>query len=225
MHFKEKQLVEKLEIILKKQFGTNIAFKELSTGYGIADLVFAEDFAFNKRKVFRRSPITNFNALQIFLNLSIGSQYNFEKIQSIFAGISTTELKKHLSNLEKSGYIKHEKKLYELIPETQIFNPIQKVIAIEAKLTDHRNGLIQARRYQYFADESYLAILKDTLNEAHIAEFERYNIGLILFDKETETVEIHHPTSNNNLFQDSLNLFAKEIMMDSFSKSVSSVRL
>ena len=75
MNFKEKQLVEILEKILKKQFGTNVAFRELSAGYGIADLVFAENFSFTKRNVTSRPSITNYTDLQLFLNMVQGRKY------------------------------------------------------------------------------------------------------------------------------------------------------
>lgn len=225
MNFKEKHLVEKLEKILKKQFGTNIAFKELSAGYGIADLVFAEDFSFTRRNAAKRPPITNYAALQVFLNMAQGKLYSLDELTGLLSGSPRAEIKRHLSTLEKSGYIRGSEHLYQKVINEGAFNPIKKVIAIEAKLSDHKNGLIQARRYQYFADESYLAILKGTMRETHIQELKQYNIGLILFDKETSSIEIFHPTSASSLLQNNLNVFAKEIMLDSFSRSVSLAQL
>ena len=68
-NFDEKKLVLKLDKILKKEFGTNLAFHEFSAGYGIADLVFASNFSFSKKNM-RRTPLTDFNSLNIFLTLT-----------------------------------------------------------------------------------------------------------------------------------------------------------
>ncbi len=223
MNFKEKQLVEILEKILKKQFGTNVAFRELSAGYGIADLVFAENFSFTKRNVTSRPSITNYTDLQLFLNMTQSKEYALDDLSELLFGHNEADIKRRLKVLQKNGYIEKTDNGYIRILDVH-FNPIKRIIAIEAKRSDYKNGIIQARRYQYFADESYLAILKGTVKDADIDELRQYNIGLILFDRETNSVDIHHPVGKSELVQDNLNVFAKEIMLDSFSKSVSLAR-
>ena len=74
-NFNEKKLVSKLDKILKKEFGTNLAFHEFSAGYGIADLVFASNFSFSKKAV-RHTPLTDFSSLNIFLTLEEQKKYN-----------------------------------------------------------------------------------------------------------------------------------------------------
>ena len=201
-NFNEKKLVSKLDKILKKEFGTNLAFHEFSAGYGIADLVFASNFSFSKKAV-RHTPLTDFSSLNIFLTLEEQKKYNLSEIISIFP---------HLN-----GYLdKISKDEFKKVINTKSLSPIKKIIAIEVKLIDHKGGLMQARRYQYFADESYLAILKEAEKNIDIDEFNRHNIGLILFDNETNTIEIRHPKASNAICDNSVSLFAKEMMMSQY---------
>jgi len=214
--FNEKTLVQKLDKILRKQFGTNLSFKEFSAGYGIADLVFASDFSFSKREANKRMPIANFFGLKILLSLEDRKTYSQEEILSLGNTLDYPIILKQLSFLIKNNYVeKVSKNIYKKTINKDNLNPIKKVIAIEVKLADHKNGLIQAKRYQYFADESYLAILKEAEKNIDIEEFNRQNIGLILFDAKSNTIEIRHP-EKGNIFEGKLNLYAKELMLQKF---------
>lgn len=212
----EKTLVQKLDKILRKQFGTNLSFKEFSAGYGIADLVFASDFSFSKKQASKRMPITNFFGLKILLSLEDSKIYSQEEILSIGNSLDRSVILKQLSFLVKNSYIERiSRHQFKKAIRKEEFNPIKKVIAIEVKLTDHKNGLLQAKRYQYFADESYLAILKEAEKNIDIDEFNRNNIGLILFDQKTNSIEIKYPNKGNK-FEDRINLYAKELMLQKF---------
>lgn len=216
--FDEKALVIKLDKILKREFGTDLAFHEFSTGYGIADLVFAPNFSFKKNFI-GRTPLTSFNSLKILLTLEENKYYQLSDIIEIFPQFTLQEIKKIFKVLVKNKYvIKISRGVYKKVISRDLLNPIKKIIAIEVKLTDYRNGLIQARRYQYFADESYLAILKEAERNINFDEFHKHNIGLILFDSKSNSIEIKCPQSINYNYAKEISIFAKEIML---SKSVS----
>jgi hypothetical protein len=215
MNLNERTLVQKLDRILKKEFGTNLSFREFSAGYGIADLVFAENFSF-RRSAIKRDPITNFDTLKILLTLE-ARPYAFSELSAMFPHLNKIEMQKQLRILRKNLYLKTiEKNIYMKTVGENEPNPIQRIAAVEVKLSDHRGGLIQARRYQYFADESYLAILKAVEKNIDIGEFNRNNIGLILFDAETNTIEIRNPQRTNDKFEMAVSLFAKEMMVSRF---------
>jgi hypothetical protein len=215
-NFNEKTLVQKLDKILRKQFGTNLSFKEFSAGYGIADLVFASDFSFSKRQASKRMPITNFFGLKILLSLEDSKVYSQKEILSIGNSLDRPIILKQLSFLIKNNYVeKISKNEFRKAVRKEDLNPIKKIIAIEVKLADHKSGLLQARRYQYFADESYLAILKEAEKNIDTDEFNRQNIGLILFDQKTNSIEIRYPKKGNE-FEGRINLYAKELMLQKF---------
>lgn len=160
--------------------------------------------------------MTDFNSLNIFLTLEENKKYNILEIASIFPHLNEKELKNQIKNLISFGYLEKNGDEFKKIININSLSSIQKVIAIEVKLSDHKGGLMQARRYQYFADESYLAILKEAEKNIDIEEFNRHNIGLILFDNKTNTIEIKYPKSNNAICDNSVSLFAKEMMMSQY---------
>jgi len=211
--FDEKEFVYKLDKILKREFGTDLVFHEFSAGYGIADLVFAPNFSF-KKKAIKRIPISDFNSLSILLTLKGGKTYKQNEITRMFPQVTTKEIRRLLNILSASQYLeKIDKDTYRKCTSTTPLNPIDKIVAVEVKLNDHKRGLIQARRYQYFADESYLAILKEADKNIDLEEFNKYNIGLILFDSSANCIEVRRPYSMNYHFQYNVSLFAKEMML------------
>ncbi len=215
-NFDEKKLVLKLDKILKKKFGTNLSFHEFSAGYGIADLVFALNFSFSKKNI-KRIPLTDFNSLNIFLTLKEQRTYNFTEMLTVFPYLNDSEIKKQIKLLTNYGYLeKIGKNEFKKMNRAEPLNGIQKIIAIEVKLNDHKGGLMQAKRYQYFADESYLAILKEAEKNINMDEFNRHNIGLILFDNKTNTIEIKYPNPKNLVCNSSVSLFAKEMMISQY---------
>lgn len=219
----ERELVHKLDKILKKKFGTNLAFHEFSAGYGIADLVFADNFSFKKTFI-RRIPLTDFNCLNLLLTLEDKRSYSPNDIQTLFGELTLNEIKKQLKTLINSNYLqKVDKQRYIKTFTKNEINPINRIIAVEVKLSDHRGGLTQARRYQYFADESYLAILKDAEKNINFEEFNKYNIGLILFDTKTGTVEIRQPKQISNCYERKVSLFAKEMMLSRYISTTSQI--
>ena len=212
MGMQEKDLVEKLETELKKQFNTSIAVKEFSAGYGIADLVLVSDSRKSKRNI--GTPITRFNALQVFLNIEAGI-CTINQLLTEMPGFNERTIKKELNYLIKGGYI--ERRGADRYSATtgsvsKRLNKGKKIIAIEAKLTDYRGGLVQARRYQYFADTSYLALLKKAEHLLDYSEFSKYGVGLILFDELSGDVEVKHPTVANDRQQQVYRLFAGEML-------------
>ena len=220
--FNEKELVFKLDRILKKEFGTNLAFHEFSAGYGIADLVFAPNFSFTKESI-TRTPITDFGSLSLLLTLSDNKSYYESEIVKLFPQFSQREIKRLLQMLAHGQYLERiGKGEYRKLTLIDPLNPITNIIAVEVKLKDHKKGLVQARRYQYFADESYLAILKEAEKNIDYTEFNNQNIGLILFDSSKNSIEVKHPKPSNTNYQNTVSLFAKEMMMDRFMMNFAS---
>src|SRR3989344_2288879 len=101
----ERTLVQKLDKILKKEFGTNLTFHEFSAGYGIADLVFAPDFSFRKSSI-KRTPLTDFNCLKLFLSLEKGEVYSLDQIRAFVPSLDSSNLRKKLNFLVANKYLK-----------------------------------------------------------------------------------------------------------------------
>jgi len=215
-HLFENNIVNQFKGKLQADFDTNIAFKEFSAGYGIADLVYAKNFIFNKNSL-KRTPINNYFALKIFLTLKDRHLYEAGEIYSLFNYLSKSQIYPQLEYLHEHKYLnklsKHE---YIKTLNNKELNPIKKIIAIEVKLNDHKNGLIQAKRYQYFADECYLAILKKRKNCFDIKNFEENNIGIILLDEKTGEIEYKFKPKKTGVGLNIFNLFAKELLLKNY---------
>jgi hypothetical protein len=217
MKISEKKLVEKLSILLKKEFSTNQSFFEINVGYGRADLVFTPNYRFRKTNFNKRSPITDFAKLQLLLELKEGESYDLENLYEQFNFLSKQALRKVLQSLVQDRALeKVSKNKFKKNTSLNQLDEIPEIIAIEAKLTDFKNGLIQARRYKYFADKVYLAILSEAKEKIDEKQFQDQNIGLIYFDQSSNSVEVIHPKNENHLFEKSISLFAREIIIEKY---------
>ena len=219
MALSESELVTKIEKILKEKFKTDLTFREISAGYGIADLVIAPS---EMSGFINREPITHFGTLKFFLELG-KKQYSLEELYNLVPHLPRNNARRSINFLLHNGYlIKESSGKYTKSDILSKSEPIQKIIAIEAKLTDYRNGIIQARRYQYFADQSYLAILKTASRHIDTESLLSSGIGLILFDEASETIDILKPKKVIGSVQEkTYRLFARELMLNQLATSVS----
>src|SRR5262249_27532302 len=141
MALSEAELVSKIETILQEKFSTQLTFREISAGYGFADLVIAPSETYSP---ISREPITHFGTLKFFLELG-RKRYSLDELHALAPFVPKKDLKKSINFLLTNNYLNLSangkfQKNQILIKE----EPIQKIIAIEAKLTDYRNGIIQA---------------------------------------------------------------------------------
>lgn len=212
MALSEAELVTKIEKLLQEKFSTDLTFKEISAGYGIADLVIAPSETFNP---INREPITHFGTLKFFLEMG-KRHYTLDELYALAPHVPMRDTRKSISFLVSNNYLRHAAN--DKYQKNQILfknEPIQKIIAIEAKLTDYKNGIIQAKRYQYFADQSYLAILKSAAKHFDTDALVSSGIGLILFDEYSESMRIYKPKrANENIQERIYRLFARELMLN-----------
>jgi len=212
----ELQLVTYLASSLKIEFQTDVFAREFTTGYGIADLVFARSFNSKKNKL-DRHPINNYYSLLLYLSLSSSESFTVRDAKTILktspgiAGFAVRKLLNdgYITTIRHGNYIK-----------TAIVQPEPlKLVAIEAKLHDWRQGILQARRYKSFTDESYLAILSRYAKNIDPDLLRVHDIGLIIVDEDDGTIDFKRRSRGrrlkhlNNL---ETTLYANEIFRDSF---------
>lgn len=211
----EFDLVSLLADNLQSEFNTDVCVREFSAGYGIADLVFARDFLSNKNAV-NRKPINNYYALQLYLSMPDNETITSVQLKAL-STLSGPTLKTVVKELIQEGYL-------QVVNETsvrkalKIKSPVKKLVAIEAKLRDWKQGIIQARRYKSFTDECYLAILAKYDKNIDYDYLERFDIGLILCDEETGTIELKRKpviTQDFAFYKDETNIYAKELFLAS----------
>lgn len=209
----EKQLVSELAKRLTTIFNTDIAVTELSAGYGIVDIAFARNF-FTAKNEIGREPLNNYVALKIVLGLEKSRTFSFDEALKI-SGVSIVACRKIINNLIELGYIKKIssntfKKSYK------VKNPIKKIVAIEAKLKDWKQGAMQARRYKSFTDECYLALLSRYEKNVDYKYLDNFGIGLILFNPTSGKIIFKKRPKKNDfldLYDKVSSVYAKEMFL------------
>lgn len=173
--------------------------RELSSGYGIADIVF---YSLNKNVVKQRwqeniDPIDSYDIINVLTKLN---QLEQESVSLTFLTEAFPSLRRSrrevVTYLVEKGFLVPDRKGSKFHIRKSYQVGLQKVVAVEAKLSNWKRGLYQAYRYKEYANRSYLALYSKYIHRAirHIGEFKRFNIGLIEVKDDTAQI-IFDPTS------------------------------
>lgn len=213
----EFEMVSWLAEGLKSEFQTDVFAREFAAGYGIADLVFAKSFISKNNELDRR-PIGNYYALMLYLGLEDDTPFTTSEARSsIKASDSTTQ--SAITYLLKDGYIEQIGK-GTYIKSYVMDKPALKLVAIEAKLRDWKQGIMQARRYKSFTDESYLALLSRYEKNVDYNLLDIHDIGLILVDEKDGQITFkRRPIGVRPKHMSAIetSIYADELFLGSFS--------
>lgn len=195
-----------------------ISKREVSTTHGVADLVLVRPL--DKKVAIRQSHKQQYKLINesYFAVLECLPDLHRSKKGRSFqelagkVNISKSYLKqKVIKKLVEEGFVVDEEAGYFKING---WLPLaSKVIAYEAKLYDWQQGLHQANRYRYFADEAYLVMPAQTVHRARPEQFESIGIGLVSFDAETGKRKI---LVSPNLHKKDLDLHRRFTVMEQF---------
>lgn len=151
-----------------------ICANEIRMGIGIPDILIC------KKDIDDIVIITDYYELDLYYFLIKTRIRRIESIKNRYI-YSKEHITKYINKLEKQNIIEvYEDKVY-------IKNRIDKkvlgnIIAIEAKLKDWKNALIQAERYLSFSEYSYVALPKCEVSKVDRKEFYKVGIGLLGVD-------------------------------------------
>lgn len=182
MFSNEKELVEKLVLDLQERYNTQYIVRELRSGKNIADVVYTTE-------IDRQNIVFDdyFNAYYYF-----NSIYGKKKILIDDMGISDTGACKKfchfLQQLEKLGYVKIDGNYVTSIKGVDAVT--KNFVAVEAKLSDWKAGLEQAKRYKQYANEVYVAISAEYVNKIDKNQFKEANIGVMSVSKDKLKIPI-----------------------------------
>ena len=213
----EYELVSYLAENLKREFQTDAFAREFAVGYGIADLVFAKSF-YSKKNRLDRKPISNYYALMLYLAVQKNTPFNATDAKQILRS-SQSIAQSAIAALLEDGYISQATK--GVYTKTAMVEPTPlKLVAIEAKLRDWKQGILQARRYKTFTDESYLALLSRYEKNIDPELLEQHDIGLILVDENCGSITFKRRPQGlrPKYMADNVEteLFANEVFLNSF---------
>lgn len=106
--------------------------------------------------------------------------------------INDKRLQNYLNELIERDIVRFSNNKFTL--SKKIFSlDLGKVISIEVKLKDWKNGLLQARRYLLFSDYSYLALPEMKIKNVDLDSIKRYGIGLLSVKNDGGLEEVVSP--------------------------------
>lgn len=157
---------------------------ELSLGWGRADLV---AFELDREKC--RARVRNgqfrsldradhYRALRHMPELESGEHVSVAELCERLGRSASYVRASLVPFLERAGYAKRVGP--GQLAKVNGFIPIaQRVIAIEAKVSDWRKGAIQAKRHRSFANRVYLALSSDYVHRVQLEVLRKHGIGLL----------------------------------------------
>ena len=165
----EKEIVENINIYLK---GKNILYSnELRMGIGIPDI----SFSMNVDK--KLKPLNDYYLIKIFSYIEQHERVTINQIQENFL-FPIRKIKNYLLELVSLKLIKIFKDYIKAIKSICNKN-LGTIVSIEAKIKDWKGACLQAQRYLYFSDYSYVAMPSIFIKNVDIRKFEKNGIGLL----------------------------------------------
>lgn len=171
----EKDMIPVLKKCLSEKYQTEYFVDEFNSGNGIADLVFTTEQICNNKKY-----LLDYELIHVVLKYFNRKNKTIE-FKRLYKDTFLT--KKQAYNL--IDYLL-ENDILESTDEGKYFikkrysPPIKKMISIEAKLYDWKNGFYQALRYKAYSHKSYLAISEEFAHRVDKDLLKKHNIGLII---------------------------------------------
>jgi hypothetical protein len=175
----EVHMIEPIRRFMLEHLRMDITAQEFSAGYGIADLVGAAlcDEGCDLRKEKGLEMALDHYVVQVLLALRSDRRTSLPNLIRRVPLSESTLRTKVLPHLNKLGLIEREDDYVRLIFTPP--KPAKHVVAVEAKQTRWREAILQARRYTFFADQTYVALWAEAATRVDRALLYRHRVGLI----------------------------------------------
>ncbi|MDD2245450.1 MAG: hypothetical protein PHR13_12700 [Dysgonamonadaceae bacterium] len=187
----EQELVNLFKTAYSRKFDAENTrvLEEVGVGFGIADLVITE---LKDSLYFEAREKLNSVDISVYQTVKNKKEISLEDIRGI-TGIGKSELKKSLTKLIEYSYLKEIDSLFLLDKKYEL--PFKKSIAFEAKLSNWKRAFMQAYRYKWFANYSYVLLDETRARPAikRVSHFENHNVGLLTLSIDGEIKIYHRP--------------------------------
>lgn len=164
--------------------GPSVVLEEVGLGFGIADLVIGELIYDNENLRIGREPLRPID-VGIYKIVEREQRVTVESV-SYMTRCSKRQVSIALEKLVRAAFVKKEDLFYVLTKPYELV--FRQSIAIEAKLKNWKRAMMQAYRYKWFADYSYVVLDANYIKPAleNIGLFKEYNVGLLSLSTEGE---------------------------------------
>lgn len=154
---------------------------EVDAGVGIADLVFAKRAARSTNALRALAKISP--RLAVLLSHDVAAVVTSRETLANSLGTNESGAQRVLAQLATAGLVFGTPKAFSLATISTL--PFEKVVAVEAKLSEWKRVLVQAYRNLQFADESWVVLDHSCVRPA-LAQLERFQatgVGLASMDR------------------------------------------
>lgn len=206
---KEAQMIEPIKQLLYDKMFIDIAHREFSAGYGIADIVGAKLCNESCKKRENLGLAIAFDHVyftSVLLALSQTRWTSFANLSKKISAPENTLRNKILPKLSKLKIIEKHNNFFRLCVDLP--KPTQRLIAVEAKQKNWKEAILQARRYTFFAEETYIAIWTENTRLVDRSLLYRHRLGLIAVDLDHAEVIVKAPIRQPR--EPKLNLYSSE---------------
>lgn len=155
---------------------------EVDAGVGIADIVLTKRTPRSTESLLALGSISP--RIAVILNRDIGGPIKSRQALASCLGTSETATRRIINQLSIAGIATHSKESLKISTVRNL--PFERLIAIEAKISDWQRVLIQAYRNLQFADESWAVLDHAFIRPAvtNIDRFKASGVGLASVDRE-----------------------------------------
>ena len=145
---------------------------EVDAGVGVADMVLAKRSTRSTEAL--RSAAMVAPRLAVLLSQGVGDGIKSRAELAAFLGTSEGAAQRIIAQLSAVGVLKQSRDLLTI--RSFRTPPFERLIAVEAKISDWRRVLIQAYRNLQFADESWVVLDRSFVKPA-ITQIDRFRIA------------------------------------------------
>jgi hypothetical protein len=189
----EADMIEPIRRFMLDQLRMDITAQEFSAGYGVADLVGAalcDEGCELRKQNGLEVALDHHHVVQVLLVLRSDRRTSLPYILRRVPLSESTLRTRVLPHLHRLGLIEREDGYVRLIFTPP--KPAKRVVAVEAKQTRWRDAILQARRYTFFADQTYVALWAEAATRVDRGLLYRHRVGLIAVQSDGDCRIIAH---------------------------------
>lgn len=191
----EVHMIKPVSTLMSEKMRIEVIVKEFSSGYGIADLiggVLSKKNCKARYEMGIENPFDHRHIFEVLSTLNIGIRRTLKYITNRISFSESTLKKKILPIMESYGLIKREDSGFICLLK-ELPHPIERIVAIELKQTKWREAVIQARRYTFFADRTYIAVWNGLVSRVDLGLLNKHRIGLIGVEPDYAEIQFKAP--------------------------------
>jgi hypothetical protein len=162
---------------------------EVDAGVGVADVVLTKRAPRSTEGLRALGSVSP--RLAVLLSRGVGDSIKSRPALAVSLGTSEAAAQRVIAQLASAGVAKQSRDSLDLFTVKTL--PFERLIAVEAKISDWQGVLVQAYRNLQFADESWVVLDHACVRPAmaHIERFKVAGVGLASVDRE-RGLFIHH---------------------------------